>query len=80
MPEYKAKHEKKLQVLQCKSHNCWALAIGNDDSGIRLTGLKCCGSWSVIKEFSITERVCDDAIKELQAIRRRLKRGKPHEA
>jgi hypothetical protein len=45
---------KKLVINRCSRHDCYAIAIEDENSGTRVTSSKCCGSWSTVKEFSMS--------------------------
>jgi len=49
-----------IEVLRCRAHNVSALCI----EGRRVTGKKCCGSWSVQERFVVRARDVIEALKE----------------
>lgn len=54
-----------VEHLVCRKHNRHALAVrpyGEDDGSTRITGGKCCGSWSVAQTF----RIDRDALEEIE--------------
>jgi hypothetical protein len=46
---------KRLTIDRCPVHrDFWAVCIGDDDGGVRMTRSKCCGQWKQVKAFRMT--------------------------
>jgi len=45
-----------LSIDRCARHNFYAISIDDEDSGRRVTPSKCCGSWSTVKQWRLSER------------------------
>lgn len=45
----------KLSILVCDRHGFYAVEIGDDSGGTRITPSKCCGSWRRIKSWSLSQ-------------------------
>ena len=45
-----------LAIDRCPRHDSfWAINIGDNHSGERITPSKCCGQWSTIREWKLSE-------------------------
>lgn len=44
----------KLSIDRCPTHNFYAICVGDDDGGKRLTPSKCCGRWDRVRAWSRT--------------------------
>ena len=45
-----------LEISRCPVHKWYAVIVGTDDSGIRVTPSKCCGRWDLVKRFNLNAR------------------------
>lgn len=45
-----------LSIDRCNKHGYYAVSICDKNSGLRVTPSKCCGSWSSVKDFRMSER------------------------
>lgn len=53
-------------VLNRCPHGVEMISLDNDSGGVNLTGNKCCGRWSVVKEWYMPHRLLVGAILELE--------------
>lgn len=44
-----------LVIDKCRLHGVYAVSVCDKDGGTRMTPGKCCGQWSVVKRFVLTE-------------------------
>jgi len=59
-----------ITVARCEEHNVNYLCIDRpDDIGIRLTKKKCCGRYTTIYSFDLTEDLIDNIEQVLEDIR-----------
>ena len=47
---------KSLTIMRCSKHSYWAVSIDDANGGSRITPSKCCGSWSDVKSWRLSER------------------------
>jgi len=45
----------RLAIDQCSRHKFWAISIGDNHSGERITPSKCCGQWTTVREWNLSE-------------------------
>lgn len=44
----------KLSINRCPEHRSyWCVTVDDEDSGYRITPTKCCGSWRVVKSWTL---------------------------
>lgn len=60
------RHALRLCVCRCP-HGTYAISLDYGDRGTRLTGAKCCGRWTVEREFVVTARTMREAAEEAEA-------------
>ena len=47
---------KSICIMQCSKHRYWGISIDDENGGSRITPSKCCGSWSNVKSWELSER------------------------
>lgn len=45
-----------LSINVCSRHGVYSISVDGDNGGTRVTPSKCCGSWSTVKEWKLSER------------------------
>lgn len=46
----------RLCVMRCSSHGVFAVSIDDESGGFRVTPSKCCGSWTDVARWHLSER------------------------
>ena len=44
---------RRLEILRCKVHGVYAVSVGADGTGERVTPTKCCGAWTLAASWNL---------------------------
>mgnify|MGYP003589837222 CR=1 FL=1 len=56
--------KKKLAISVCSRHDTYMVSVEDENSGLRVTPSKCCGRWTTVREWELSERDWLDLAKE----------------
>lgn len=56
-----------LCIDRCSKHDFYAISIGDDDTGTRLTPSKCCGSWSTLRSWRFNQEQLQRLVNDIQS-------------
>jgi hypothetical protein len=56
-----------LSICRCPTHrDFWSISIDDEHGGTRLAGSKCCGRWTIVKQFLVTPEQLHEICNELE--------------
>ena len=59
---------KYLAINRCPNHGVESISLEDEDgNGVRLTGHKCCGSWTMVKKFQLNAHLLRAAADEFES-------------
>lgn len=56
-----------LSIDRCPAHGYWAISVGDEHGGTRLTPGKCCGRWEGVRSWRLSPMEVDRLLADIQS-------------